>query len=186
MASIIQSASLCPLRSTPEGLLVLLVRRAFWNYQKQRPMRYPGEWAFPGGVWEEGDANLVATAVREFREELQYAGPVTDTRLLRSEVQESHGKQYYGEFHAARIDHAFPFALTDEGEVMNVQWITPAAALSRMRSEEFEREQLEEYRHRGLGGPAFGVYAAVGRQFPTQNVKTLETILSMPDLKDVY
>ncbi|RUR12808.1 CoA pyrophosphatase [Legionella sp. km772] len=32
--------------------------------------RHPGEVCFPGGVWEEGDENFYATALRELREEL--------------------------------------------------------------------------------------------------------------------
>lgn len=32
--------------------------------------RHPGEVCFPGGVWEEGDENFYATALRELNEEL--------------------------------------------------------------------------------------------------------------------
>uniref|UniRef100_A0A7S1BRS9 Nudix hydrolase domain-containing protein n=1 Tax=Corethron hystrix TaxID=216773 RepID=A0A7S1BRS9_9STRA len=32
-------------------------------------MRYPGEWKFPGGVWEEKDGSVRETALRELREE---------------------------------------------------------------------------------------------------------------------
>ena len=182
--SVIRSASLCPTRTTEDGLEVLLVRRAFWNHLKQRPMRYPGEWSFAGGAHEEGDKDLAATAVREFREELRYEGPVTDTMLLHAAHQDWRGRPYYVEFHAARIDPSCPFVLAEDGEVIDFRWISPGDALALIRSEEFTRRQLEEFRRRGLDDQRFGVYAVGARQFPEQNVRTLELMLSMPELTE--
>ena len=186
MAEIIQSASLCPIRSTEQGIEVLLIRRAFWNYEKHRPMRSPGEWVFAGGAYEEGDKDLVETAVREFREELKYGGTVDNTRSLRSGYQDSHGKRYFVEFYAASIDSDYSFTLTEEGEVIAVQWKSPVDALLLIRSKEFTREQLETFKQRGLADSKYGIYAVTSRQFPVQNVQTLELIQSMPELMELY
>jgi 8-oxo-dGTP pyrophosphatase MutT (NUDIX family) len=186
MTRIIQSASLCPIRSTEDGIEVLLTRRAFWNYEKHRPMRYPGEWVFAGGIYEDRDKDLVETAVREFREELKYEGTVDNTKLLRSGYQDSHGRRYFVEFHAAAIDLDSPFTLTEEGEVIAVQWRSPVDALSLIRSEEFIREQLEEFEQRGLDNTKYGIHTVTDRQFPVQNVQTLELIQSMAELRDLY
>lgn len=183
MTQIIQSASLCPIRSTEEGIEVLLTRRAFWNYEKHRPMRYPGEWVFNGGSYEEGDKSLLDTAIREFREELEYKGPVSNTMLVRSGFQDSHGKRYFVEFYGAKISSEYPFTLTEKGEVIAFQWITPINALSLIRSEDFTREQLEEFKQRNLDDQAFGLYAVTERQFPIQNALTLELIQSMHELR---
>ncbi|MHA1690098.1 MAG: NUDIX hydrolase [Candidatus Heimdallarchaeaceae archaeon] len=186
MQDIIQSASLCPIRTTSSGIEVLLTRRAFWNYEKHRPMRYPGEWVFAGGAYEEGDQNLVETAVREFREELKYRGKVDNIRLLRSGYQDSHGKRYFVEFYGASIDPDSSFSLTEKGEVLTVQWITPRDALALIRSKEFTDEQLVEFKQRGLADSKYGIYAVTSRQFSIQNVQTLELIQSMPKLRDLY
>ena len=186
MTGIIQSASLCPIRSTKDGLEVLLTRRAFWNYEKNRPMRYPGEWVFAGGSYETDDKNLIETAVREFREELGYEGRVNNIKFLRSGYQNSHGRRYFVEFHIASIDSDSPFTLTEEGEVLAVQWIAPKDALTLIMSEEFTGEQLEAFKRRGLADTKYGVHAVTARQFPVQNVQTLELIESTPELRDVY
>ncbi|MHC5058429.1 MAG: NUDIX hydrolase [Planctomycetota bacterium] len=182
----IPGALLCPVRVRSDVLEVLMTRRAFWNNQRDRPMRYPGEWVFPGGSREEGDAGLVETAIREFREELHYDGEVTATRRLRSATQGSHGRSYYSEFYAAKVDPAFLFSPHEGGEVIDVRWFRPADALDLIRSGEFTTEQLGEFRERGLGDSRFGIYAVDERQFPIQNVLTLELILSMPELREEY
>ena len=43
---------------------VLLLRRA-----KNKHDPWSGQWAFPGGKWEEGDADLIDTSIRETYEE---------------------------------------------------------------------------------------------------------------------
>ncbi len=186
MDSITQSASLCPIRPTEQGIEVLLTRRAFWNYEKNRPMRYPGEWVFAGGSYENRDKKLVRTAVREFREELKYEDVISNTRLLRSDYQDSHGKRYFVEFYAAAIDSDPKFTLTEKGEVIAVKWISPVNALSFIRSEEFDNEQLKEYGRRGLANSEYGIYAVTDRQYPIQNDITLEFIQSIPELRDLY
>jgi 8-oxo-dGTP pyrophosphatase MutT (NUDIX family) len=46
---------------------VLLLRRA-----KNKNDPWSGQWAFPGGKWEEGDADLIDTSIRETHEECGY------------------------------------------------------------------------------------------------------------------
>ncbi|MHC4247905.1 MAG: NUDIX domain-containing protein [Planctomycetota bacterium] len=185
-AGAIPGALLCPVRVRDDVLEVLMTRRAFWNHQKDRPMRYPGEWVFPGGSREEGDVGLLETAIREFREELHYDGEVKGTRRLRAATQDSHGRTYYSEFYAAKVDSAFPFMPHEGDEVIDVKWLRPADALGLIRSGEFTTEQLGEFRERGLGDSRFGIYAVNERQFPIQNVLTLELIQSMPELREEY
>lgn len=53
---------------------VLLGQNEVINWLKSttssyRPMRYPGEWKFPGGVCDQQDESLEMTAIREFQEE---------------------------------------------------------------------------------------------------------------------
>ena len=59
-----ESAVLLPLRQGPEGWEILFeVRSAAIKWQ-------PGDICFPGGHKEKGDADFVATALRETEEEL--------------------------------------------------------------------------------------------------------------------
>lgn len=183
---LIQSASLCPIRSNEQGIEVLLTRRTFWNYEKNRPMKYPGEWVFAGGTYEDCDENLVWTAIREFREELNYKGPIKNVKFLRSATQKSYGKEYFVECHCAKIDSDYGFSLTEKGEVIGIQWIKPTNALSLIKSEEFEHEQLKEFKKRGLDDPKYGIHTVVDRQFPLQTVNTLELLGKMPELRDLY
>ncbi|MBI4147128.1 NUDIX domain-containing protein [Candidatus Woesearchaeota archaeon] len=186
MDTVIQSASLCPIRTTINGLEVLLTRRAFWNFEKNRPMRYPGEWVFAGGSYETSDVNLAETAVREFREELKYEGSVNNIKFLRSGYQNSHGKRYFVEFYTASIDLDSSFTLTKEGEVLAVQWFKPKDAITLIRSEQFTCEQAESFKQKELAHTKYGIYAVNERQFPVQNVQTLELIQSIPELTRLY
>src|SRR5690606_960199 len=55
---------LVPLINRPEGVTVLLTQRTA-HLQK-----HAGQISFPGGGWEPGDVDLVATALRETEEEV--------------------------------------------------------------------------------------------------------------------
>ena len=59
----------------------LMIRRAFWNNVANKAMTFPGEWVFPGGEYGE-DNSMMATAEREFREELNYLGVINFNGLL--------------------------------------------------------------------------------------------------------
>jgi 8-oxo-dGTP pyrophosphatase MutT (NUDIX family) len=182
MEPIIPSAVLCPTRVNDRGELeVLLTRRAFWNYQKDRPMRYPGEWSFCGGIYEDCDKNLLDTAIREFTEEMGYHGPIDDTMFIRSATKHSYGQNYCVESYSARIDCSHNFTLTEKGEVIGLMWIRPDDAIRLIRSGDFTREQLSEFRKKGLDNPEFGIYRAFERKLPSQNIKTLEMIHSIAD-----
>ncbi|MFM7718691.1 MAG: NUDIX hydrolase [Actinomycetota bacterium] len=62
-ADTVPAGVLVPIVAAPEPTLVL-TRRA------EHLTRHPGEISFPGGLRDDGDAGLVATALREFEEEL--------------------------------------------------------------------------------------------------------------------
>jgi|SRR3989344_6655488 len=182
MARLIHSASLCPIRIRKE-LEVLLTRRAFWNNEKNRPMRYPGEWVFAGGSYENKDNNLIETAIREFREELNYKNNIENVKFLRSGYQRSHEKKYYVEFYAASIEDS-EFKLTEE--IIEFKWISPESALNLIKSKEFTENQLKKFKQYGLTNRKYGIYRVNQRQFPVQNVKTLELINSMSELRGLY
>ena len=59
-----QSAVLAPLYEGPEGPTIVLTRRS------AHLRNHRGEVSFPGGRQEDGDADLVATALREAQEEI--------------------------------------------------------------------------------------------------------------------
>lgn len=61
------AAVLVPLVPRPDGLQVLLTRRA------AHLAKHPGQIAFPGGRSDPGDADAVATALREAQEEIGLA-----------------------------------------------------------------------------------------------------------------
>ncbi len=55
------------------GVIVLYERSSdsiILTKRSEHLKHHPGEVCFPGGVWENGDANLYATALRELNEEL--------------------------------------------------------------------------------------------------------------------
>jgi 8-oxo-dGTP pyrophosphatase MutT (NUDIX family) len=68
------SAVLCILAETPAGLCVLVERRP------QGPSFFGGHLGFPGGRMEPGDADALATALRETEEEIGV--PAADLEIL--------------------------------------------------------------------------------------------------------
>jgi 8-oxo-dGTP pyrophosphatase MutT (NUDIX family) len=67
MASLRNAAVLVPLVMRAHGLCVLLTRRADHLHD------HPGQISFPGGRVDDGDADIVATALRETEEEVGVA-----------------------------------------------------------------------------------------------------------------
>jgi 8-oxo-dGTP pyrophosphatase MutT (NUDIX family) len=176
MNSIIRAATLCPYRQTKNGIEIFLTRRAFWNNLKNRPMRFPGEWTFAGGAEEPCDKNLAETAIREFREELGYTGSIFNVELLRRDAAERHNSEYCIEFYKAEIDENPMFNIADNGEVIDYCWITPAKAIELIYSDDFTKQQLNEFAKRGLHKDEYGVYAVKKRQIPSRNVLSIEMI----------
>jgi 8-oxo-dGTP pyrophosphatase MutT (NUDIX family) len=184
MENAIPSATLCPVRSTDSGIEVLLTRRAFWNAEQNRPMRYPGEWIFSGGKHIPEDGPLCNTAIREFREELRYLGNISKIALLRSDNEESIGTLYYIEFYLAKLSKDPQFSLSPE--VIDFRWMRPGDASALLRSEYFTIEQQKEFQQRKLDNPEYGKYATSSRQFPVQTAKTLDILAQRHDLRGQY
>jgi len=186
MTEILKAGALCPIRVTEDDIEVLLTRRTFWNYEKNRPFSLPGEWTFAGGLYDEEDDNLAETAMREFREETNYDGQIRSINFLRSGTQDAFWRTYLVEFYSARINSDYQFTLMEKGEVIEIQWIRPADALSLIQSDEFTIEQSEEFRRRGLNDAKYGIHAVTERSLPVQNILTLEHIQSIPELIELY
>lgn len=149
-------------------------------------MRYPGEWMFAGGGWEEGDLSLCETAIREFREELGYEGNIIDPRFLRRDAQEAYGKTHYVEFYASALDHPCSFR-PQEQEIIDHQWIAPNVALDLMLSTAFSRSQEREFLQRGLNYSCYGRYQHTNRAYPLQNILTLALLQSrQEEFRHVY
>jgi 8-oxo-dGTP pyrophosphatase MutT (NUDIX family) len=192
---LVPSGALCPLRIRNGVLETLVQRREFWNYKHDRPMRFPGEWMFSGGMWEEKDSDLAATAFREFCkdselpatafrefcEETGYNGRLVRAKHLRTAEPDQYN-EYHIEFYAAIIDPDADFEPPARGEVLAVEWMKPAAALSRLWSREFDREQRLAFRRFGLDDPKHGKYARKTRELPVQNMRTLGHIMEHREL----
>ena len=173
---IVESASLVPIRKVKEVTEVLMTRRSFWNPLKSRPMRWPGEWVFAGGVKDPEDTDLSSTAIREFQEETFYRGPFENIRLLRGAELRSRGRIYNHFFFSAEIDpfHAFTDFQTDE--VIGIEWRSPGQWLKYLRSDEFDQLQLQKFSELGLGDQQFGAFSVLQREVPDQTLYTLEAI----------
>ena len=64
MSEVKASAAVALIITECEPPSVLLLKRA-----KNKHDPWSGQWAFPGGKWEEGDADLIDTSIRETYEE---------------------------------------------------------------------------------------------------------------------
>ncbi|MBI4451083.1 NUDIX domain-containing protein [Candidatus Woesearchaeota archaeon] len=174
MTATIQAGVLCPIRWGHDGIETLLVRRAFWDSKHRRPMAFPGEWVSPGGCKEENDRDLLATAIREAKEEVGYDGSIVRPRFLRAATLPAYGKEYYIEFYTGEFESG---GLSVDGkEIIECEWMAPHDALDLMGSEAFTSELQREYRHRGLDNPAYGKYATIERRMPVETMKTLELL----------
>ncbi|MFH1506391.1 MAG: NUDIX hydrolase [archaeon] len=190
MSEITQSGLLCPLRVVDEQELQgYMTRRNYLNhFNGKRPMTYPGEWMFAGGALEEVDDNLLETAVREFREETRYKGPITNIQELReTETRDPLRRRFHIEFYTATIDDTFEFVPVEGGEVIAVEWNTPRAFLDRIYSPDFTVEQIEAFKRYGLDDKRHGEHRVTKRQIPTINIPTFELLTAMtPELVAKY
>ncbi|GEM_PF-1795447 len=198
----VSSGILCPIRLVDSGIEVLLTRRAFFNKEKERPMRHPGELVFPGGKYENGDGRvstlwdydgpatlkkLQETALREMSEETGYQGPIENVQPLRVGFRRDDGKKFYNRFFTAKIDGKFSRSFTPNGEVLSLHWMSPKKALEYIFSEKFEENQRENFRFLELDNPKFGEYSVTGRQIPTQHIAALQLLYLFQEcLKEEY
>ncbi|MFH2028406.1 MAG: NUDIX hydrolase [Nanoarchaeota archaeon] len=173
------SACLCPVRATEEGIETLLTKRVYFNKEMDRPMKFPGEWVFAGGMFSRSDTSLRDTAIREFYEETDYDGDIANTVFLRIGKGPLNGKQHYIAFYGARIDDSFSFGGKVNGEVLDTRWMNVDDALSLICSDEFTYEQNKLIAEMGINSLAYGDYRIDSRQFPSQVVETLKLIHSI-------
>jgi glyoxylase-like metal-dependent hydrolase (beta-lactamase superfamily II)/8-oxo-dGTP pyrophosphatase MutT (NUDIX family) len=100
-----------------------------------------GFWSFPGGRSEPEDADRIATAVRETREEVGVSLPADPAMFAFA------GRQITPEHSAVRFDTAFlmveaprgasPAWTASMGELSDGRWVTPADAIERWRRDEW-------------------------------------------------
>ena len=174
MTNPIKAAVLCPWTIHNDDLMVLMIRRSFWNKEKSRPMAFPGEWAFAGGKYEPQDKDLVETAVREFREELGYNGSIDNLKLIRSASSRFSERNHYVEFYSANVDPKSDFSYELERELVDDKWIKPKDAIELIQSKEFDKEQSYWIKRYGLDQPVHGKSAIDSRQKADQTIITLE------------
>lgn len=172
------AATLTPVRYSAGELELFLSKRAYWDSLLDKPMRYPGEYIVIGGGHEEQDANLEETAVREFREEVFYAGEIRSIELFKVNKTESKGVIYEVHMYTGEIDD-FVFEPKEGGEVLECKWMTPKDALELIRSDEFTQQQLEEFKRRDLGNEKYGKFAAIERELPKLTIQMLEYFNSL-------
>jgi 8-oxo-dGTP pyrophosphatase MutT (NUDIX family) len=163
-------AYLCPIRIKRGRMELLLVRRVFYNSRKKRPLRFPGEWTFPGGKRDPEDKTLLATAIREFREELNCTGKVDGTFFLRRGRQ----GQFTITFFAAYTDPKM-CKIIDE-DTADYAWKTPHAWLALLASERFTHSLEREYRRRGFADKKFGKFSITKRDIPAEHIATIRLI----------
>jgi 8-oxo-dGTP pyrophosphatase MutT (NUDIX family) len=169
------SASLCPIRKRKGHIEIFLIRRAFWHPTKHRPLRYPGEWAFPGGKRESRDKTLLHTAIREFREELGYQGEIKETFFLRRGRHDSDNTPFYITFYGAVMN---PRKLaSNEEDIIAIAWKRPKDWLNLITSETFTKNLEKEYQRLGFSDKNYGKFKITKRHKPRENIKTIQMIL---------
>ncbi len=181
------AACLCPIRINDGKLETLVTRRTFFNHLNGRPMIYPGEWVFGGGSHEESDADLLYTAVREFREELNFYGFIYNTRFFHADIRPVRGNPVHMEFYTASVEPTTIPRIPIGGEIIDAKWWVPSEALDFMDSEEFVQEQLRMIRELRLDDAKHGKLAINVRQVPKMTLKVLEEIISSQvKLMEIY
>ncbi|MCA9458983.1 MAG: NUDIX hydrolase [Nanoarchaeota archaeon] len=179
----IGSALLCLLRFTQSNNLeVLLTKRAYWNEEKNRPMRYPGEWMFAGGVFDKDlDENFKQTAMREFREETDFKGEFENLYFLRSCDVHSKGRIYHSEFYTCTLENLQDNLISNSSEIVDLAWMEINYILQYMVSDEFTNSQLKVFKGNDYGNSKYGKYAVKQREFPQENYNTLKLLKERRD-----
>lgn len=177
MTRIVPCATVYPLKlDRHDQLQVFLTRREFWDYKRNQPLPFPGEWAPPGG-WHDGvkDHGMVETVRREFGEELG-CGPYNLKKLreLRRFNQESNGYNYHGIVYNALIkdEKILRVPSGDDKEILKYGWSLPQEMIALLTSDKFTEQQLKDFERVGLTK-----HGITERQFPDQVIESLNLII---------
>jgi 8-oxo-dGTP pyrophosphatase MutT (NUDIX family) len=156
-----RAAVLLPLYETAAGLHLVLARRT------ERVPTHKGQLAFPGGGFEEADADLLATALREAHEEIglrpqdvEVVGALDDTVTVSSR----HVVRPYVGF----VPPEYPYRL-DAFEIERLIHlpVAPLLAGAPFRAETWERDgqPVTVYFYEYGGFTVWGLTARILRQF---------------------
>ncbi len=157
---VVEAVIACPVRLGAEGVLeTLLTKRPCWNERKERPMRFPGEWAFPGGkltrsekrairslppreleaLMRSGSSPWYGALVRELGEELGCEGSWHVLGCLGAHT--NGGGSSYRVVGYVLAFHQGVVLKPSAEEIAALQWWPPGEALRYLTSPAFEQEQ---------------------------------------------
>jgi hypothetical protein len=171
-------ALLCPLRRKDDNLEVLLIRKAFFNPDENRPRRSAGEWVFPGALIDPKEAKrehyefLHKPAQKYFEIETGYNDSYNKLRFIRSGVSKYLNSNYLFLFYTAEVNGSFNFK-TDPKVVMDIKWDSPKNWVELLSSDDFAKSQKKEILERGLNDYKYGSFAITRRYKPRQNIVTM-------------
>lgn len=149
-----KSAILIPYEKIIDSYRFLMTQRNYWNYSKNSPMRFPGEWVFPGGKLESKDSDLKRTAIRKFEEKTFYVGQIEDMCFYKSItiISEKDNEEvnfieaYMGKIY--RMHLGSNFNIYDE--VINVNWMSVSNWLEYLKSDTYEAKHNQALESLGI------------------------------------
>lgn len=127
-----EAATLMLLRDGDSGLEVLMVQRN----PAQRFMG--GMWVFPGGAFREGDADPLATAVRELEEEAGIQLDDPDAPAFSRWITPAELKIRFDTWFFVATAPDGAEARIDDNECVDARWLRPADALAACERGELE------------------------------------------------
>ena len=137
-APAIPAATVVVLRDTDDGVQTLMLR-------KNSKIAFGGMWVFPGGKIDDDDhdesgeilAAARQAAVREAHEEARLEVEVETLVMFSHWIPPTIApKRFATWFFAARVDAEH--AVIDDGEIVDMEWTTPASCLARHHEGEIE------------------------------------------------
>lgn len=146
---------------------VLMTQRNYWNFEMSRPMKFPGEWVFPGGCFEEEDLDLKNTAIREFIEETGYKGEILSVNYLKEKIISLDERKYFVRIFTGEIEKYNFGEFSEKDEVIDIKWNTPFRWLEIINSKEFLEEKLKNLKFYGI----------MNQQLPRASIETLEELV---------